>query len=255
MVFVQNAWKLFWLFEFSDTVDYLIKKEIGWPSGNSIESMAEKRIGQHKHLVVSTSHAALQSCVIQFICNYCKKSFKSKQNLRMHINTHTGEKHHSCKHCHKRFTRVGHLNRHNIIHTGERPFKCNLCDKTFNRTWSLKVHVKSHTGEKPFKCEQCYQKFRRAYALKIHLRTHTGEKPYSCEYCDKRYTTGSALKVHVSIHSNAKSKCNKSCKVVCLYCLLVFSNNHSLKNHFDKSYYTWALWFTNYYFLCWGYLF
>lgn len=80
-------------------------------------------------------------------CLICNKNFHSKQNLRRHLQTHTGEKPHRCEYCELSFLRLSHLQRHIRVHTGERPYSCNLCPKQFSRSDKLKQHVSlHHTG-------------------------------------------------------------------------------------------------------------
>lgn len=77
-------------------------------------------------------------------CMICNKNFHSKQNLRRHLQTHTGEKPHRCEYCELSFLRLSHLQRHIRVHTGERPYACNLCPKQFSRSDKLKQHVSLH---------------------------------------------------------------------------------------------------------------
>ena len=58
-------------------------------------------------------------------CNMCEKVFKTKQNLKYHIET--------------THTEISH--------------KCDQCLSTFTHRMCLKEHMKIHTGEKLYPCE------------------------------------------------------------------------------------------------------
>ena len=45
-------------------------------------------------------------------CLHCEKRFKTKQQLKVHTITHTGEKPYSCIHCEKKFSQNRQLNAH-----------------------------------------------------------------------------------------------------------------------------------------------
>ena len=115
----------------------------------------------------------------------------------------TGRKH-ICKTCNKTLTRKNNLTVHMRTHTGERPFACDKCDDTFAQSSTLKAHMRAHTGERPFACDMCDQAFTQAGHLTIHMKIHTGEKPYICDQCDKAFTQNSTLTRHMNnIHKIA----------------------------------------------------
>uniref|UniRef100_A0A8D8ZVQ0 Early growth response protein 1 n=1 Tax=Cacopsylla melanoneura TaxID=428564 RepID=A0A8D8ZVQ0_9HEMI len=66
--------------------------------------------------------------------------FNNRQNLRRHVQTHTGDKPHQCDICFISFLRLSHLQRHIRTHTGEKPYACSLCAKSFSRSDKLKNH-------------------------------------------------------------------------------------------------------------------
>ncbi|XP_064091989.1 zinc finger protein 358-like isoform X9 [Macrobrachium nipponense] len=77
-------------------------------------------------------------------CPYCSYASARKDNLIVHIRTHTGEKPYQCPYCPSRFVQKGTLSNHIRTHTGERPFVCSICSQAFVRNSNLKAHMLVH---------------------------------------------------------------------------------------------------------------
>uniref|UniRef100_A0A3P9DSP1 C2H2-type domain-containing protein n=1 Tax=Maylandia zebra TaxID=106582 RepID=A0A3P9DSP1_9CICH len=78
------------------------------------------------------------------LCSTCGKKCNRMENLKQHMQIHTGEKTHSCSTCWKNFTlKTAHI----TIHTGEKQYSCSSCGKRFSVAAALRSHIKIHTGE------------------------------------------------------------------------------------------------------------
>lgn len=87
---------------------------------------------------------------------------------------HLGEKPYSCdrKDCKKSFRTKGQLKEHSIIHTKLKLFNCHLCRANFGRKGILQKHLMIHTGEKPHECGICGKRFSDKSNMKIHAKRH-----------------------------------------------------------------------------------
>ncbi|XP_069673072.1 zinc finger protein 37-like isoform X24 [Periplaneta americana] len=223
--------------------------DITCPAGHSVKCFKQEEEAKHD----STKQDRLDDGRPIFQCDHCGKKLASRENMRVHLRIHTGErpftchicgkqfqapsgikrhlkevhegvKEHVCDICGRAFANKRTLEDHRRIHTGERPFVCDLCGKTFKTKASLYVHNKSHTDVFPFECPHCEKCFRAQTSLTLHILKHTGEKPHACDICGKRFRIKYELGKHRLIHSDGKP-------FVCMKCGHAFRLKKYLKNH------------------------
>ncbi|CAG2166459.1 unnamed protein product [Oppiella nova] len=134
----------------------------------------------------------------QYVCNDCRKCFKTKFQLKIH----------------------------GFQHSGVKPFECNKCDKQLATKSKLKSHMKTHDG---YACgrEGCDYKTYKWSELRKHISV-SHRVSHRCDSCDKVFSSLFNLNFHQkNIHSN------ESHKIVCTYdnCGKTYSNESNLKTH------------------------
>lgn len=78
----------------------------------------------------------------------CDKSYKSKFNLKWHIEKiHLKSKKYSCPKCNQSFASNQNLKEHKYKHEGKKPYKCRLCGEQFRQYSFLYIHMREHDNE------------------------------------------------------------------------------------------------------------
>lgn len=130
-------------------------------------------------------------------CSICKKTYKNRTGLRVHMDLHTGYVL-ICDICGKSLSTKEKLKQHYRIHTGDKPFKCQYCEKAFSKRYTLVEHERIHTGVKPYQCDFCERSFTQRSTLMTHRRNHTGERPYVCRFCNKGLVSHAMMNIHLN---------------------------------------------------------
>ncbi|XP_018335336.1 zinc finger protein 391 isoform X27 [Agrilus planipennis] len=131
------------------------------------------------------------------VCHICQKVYRAKRSMRLHLAEHMGKKSsYVCDICGKTVSSADSLRDHILIHKNSRSYECTECGKRFNTSSTLAVHRRTHTGVKKFACDLCDKRFTQRSPLVIHRRIHTGEKPYKCDLCENLFISRGDLNRH-----------------------------------------------------------
>ncbi|XP_073963975.1 uncharacterized protein isoform X2 [Choristoneura fumiferana] len=159
-------------------------------------------------------------------CEPCKKEYKSKQALRVHMsNHHTLKKCPDCQSLLPAYKMSLHRNdvhgtpiptcgicgyRNAIeyrvlmhqrqVHLREKTVSCNICNMTFFNERFLKRHLIKHKPDKIHECSYCHKKFPRLNTLRMHEKIHKGEKNKVCSLCGERFVQKASLNYHMGKH-------------------------------------------------------
>lgn len=107
------------------------------------------------------------------MCPQCDYKTYKKDNMRVHMRKHTGQRPYQCTQCQYASADGSTLKKHVMAkHFKIRPFRCKQCDFSCVDNKSLTIHMRKHTGERPFKCHRCDYAAKRHSALASHMQTH-----------------------------------------------------------------------------------
>ena len=143
----------------------------------------------------------------EYQCTICCKSFKSKQAIMFHEESHKdAREQYSCDLCQKVYKSKTALKAHQIsVHVDDSNVSlgkskvCQECGQKFSNHSSMLRHLAVH-GPAPHHCEECNRSFNQKDKYKHHMKTvHLGVA-YKCthEGCEKSFRTTTGLKYHMS---------------------------------------------------------
>lgn len=187
----------------------------------------------------------------QFLCKQCDFSSADKNELRVHVSSHSGKGVLSCPHCPFSTGYQGTFKRHMSKHSRETSYQCPHCP--YKSTWKGfydRHMITKHTDVSLHQCPHCDYNTARRGTFKRHLETHSRDKTksrksftlrmvqekteakYSCEHCDYSSDAISSLKRHMMKHTKPDSFCCLQCSYT-VECQATFTKH--LQRH-DASY-------------------
>nr|XP_046253421.1 telomere zinc finger-associated protein isoform X2 [Scatophagus argus] len=162
-----------------------------------------------------------------YACTTCSLTFNGKEELRLHVVSHTGDMPHKCSTCSEQFMHKKNLTLHMMkVHGYPKPHACAECPKTFLTRTELRVHeAAKHRGEKPFVCEECGHRASSRNGLQMHIKAiHRNERPFVCNLCGHAFSQKNNLNMHLRIHSGERP-------YQCHLCGKTFRTQASLDKH------------------------
>lgn len=163
-------------------------------------------------------------------CDICKKKFKTKGDVRLHIPTHD-ETGHMCDICGQFYPSEHSLVRHRRVrHINVYNFRCPVCKLKLISQENLDNHIReNHNPEAPITCEECGLTFKRRDYLNRHeKRMHKKiEKPHLCSLCGKSFICMNTYRIHYLTHTKIRP-------YVCNVCGSTFSQRSAMMLHWKK---------------------
>lgn len=81
-----------------------------------------------------------------FECDLCKKIYRTKNHMKLHMRTHINAREYQCSICPKAFNFFSQLKRHERSHSTTYVWYCEICGVGFKNKPNLAHHMRSHNG-------------------------------------------------------------------------------------------------------------
>lgn len=152
-----------------------------------VRSLGEEAIKNSSDILMCEDEDPLSSlpCVVEDnnkICSSEQVKYKKVDKTEKQEKVDTDEKGLLCQICKKQFRCRSKLLVHMRVHTKDKPYRCEECGKTYSQKCHLMEHMKVHTNEKHYVCEIWSKSFSWRSFLVKHMGIHTKEKLLTVKY-------------------------------------------------------------------------
>ncbi|XP_030374565.1 zinc finger protein 1 homolog [Scaptodrosophila lebanonensis] len=162
----------------------------------------------------------------QFRCQHCKKLFRNYSRMMRHQATHFPERpQYDCEQCDRSYRTKQALKVHVETKHEWTGYSCSVCGKLYAIRKALEIHMRYHTGDFPYACDQCDKKYAQSSHLKVHKNVHHRKQRFICDYpnCGKFFTSSNSLRNHQCTHSQMPFECS--------FCQHGYPARAKLRNH------------------------
>ncbi|CAK1546757.1 unnamed protein product [Leptosia nina] len=197
---------------------------------------SQKRLLDHyfnEEVKTSVAEFILENSDGKFVCQKCKRQFKTRNKIVQHICSEHDEKmSFSCKLCGKMYKEVMALINHGQRSHGLKEFFCSFkCGYSTGYINGLKNHEKSHTREYKYTCKECNKGFNVRTWYKEHQNIHKGIKEFKCNICGAAFHVKRYLSTHkTSVHPESLTKKRYACP----FCALEYASRGQLNLHLKE---------------------
>jgi len=179
-----------------------------------------------------------------YVCEFCKKKFRSISRLQAHIIVHTKEKRYKCKFCSQLFCYRSsakthaqchadlNLQRSPAVSAGSTLIEiCQLCNKKFGSKSHLEEHLIEYDEEKLKSIDDMIE----FIGSKVELifkpartpRTKAPRMVYVCQFCKTQFKSKVHLEIHITKHTKEK-------RYKCTFCGKLFCTKSAAKLHAQR---------------------
>lgn len=153
---------------------------------------------------------------------------KSRQIRKIFSKYYLNFKSYTCDFCKKTFTEKAQLRRHVRHHVR---VQCSLCSSSLNLA-TLHRHLKTihNSSYKKFQCDYCTKSYSERYYLKMHMNEHNNTNEYKCEFCNELFSTKMSYQHHCNRHKKYGFE-NKQIEYVCDICNEKFDRRNYFRRH------------------------
>ena len=136
-------------------------------------------------------------------CGICHKHYENNYKLKVHMNSHTGNRPYVCEICNKGFMRSHHLTAHRRLHDPLSRYPCPRCGQEFKQSKDRLNHVVTevcirrdqHLRQEPhggWTCITCSGTFQNQKSARAHATAHNRKigqtKHLTCPWCQADFT-------------------------------------------------------------------
>ncbi|XP_063540926.1 RE1-silencing transcription factor-like [Cydia strobilella] len=143
----------------------------------------------------------------QYKCSICPQRFLTKRRLKLHVSAvHEKLRPFKCCHCDYTASRKDEMKVHLRSHTGDKPYSCDQCSYRAADHNAMRRHKKVHTKEVAYKCKHCPFSTIQSNNFASHMISMhpnvTSTDLHRCPYCVFKTVSKDLYLTHLTTHTD-----------------------------------------------------